>query len=186
MGLFTIIIMAVGLAMDAFAVSIVSGSAYKKLEVKHAFRVALFFGAFQAIMPLIGSLAGMSVREYIAGYDHWIAFGLLSAVGAKMIYESFKITPAKENFNPSNIWVLLVLSVATSIDALAIGVTISLLPVSIAMAVVIIGLVTFVLSYLGVFIGKKFGHFFENKIEAVGGLVLIGLGVKIMFEHLLF
>jgi len=186
MGLFTIIIMAIGLAMDAFAVSIVSGSAYKKLEVKHAFRVALFFGAFQALMPLIGSLAGMSVRQYLAGYDHWIAFGLLSAVGAKMIYESFKITPAKENFNPSNIWVLLVLSVATSIDALAIGVTISLLPVSIAMAVVIIGMVTFVLSYLGVFIGKKFGHFFENKIEAVGGLILIGLGVKIVFEHLLF
>ena len=186
MGLITIIVIAIGLAMDAFAVSIVSGSAYKKLEVKHAFRVALFFGAFQALMPLIGSLAGMSVREYIAGYDHWIAFGLLSAVGAKMIYESFKITPARENFNPSNIWVLLVLSVATSIDALAIGVTISLLPVSIAMAVIVIGLVTFVLSYLGVFIGKKFGHFFENKIEAVGGLILIGLGVKIVFEHLLF
>ncbi len=186
MGLITIIVIAIGLAMDAFAVSIVSGSAYKKLEVKHAFRVALFFGAFQALMPLIGSLAGMSVREYIAGYDHWVAFGLLSAVGAKMIYESFKITPARENFNPSNIWVLLVLSVATSIDALAIGVTLSFLRVSIAMAVVIIGLVTFVLSYLGVFIGKKFGHFFENKIEAVGGLILIGLGVKIVFEHLLF
>jgi len=186
MGLITIIVIAIGLAMDAFAVSIVSGSAYKQLKIRHAFRVALFFGAFQALMPLIGSLAGMSVREYIAGYDHWIAFGLLSAVGAKMIYESFKITPAKENFNPSNIWVLLVLSVATSIDALAIGVTLSLLPVSIAMAVVIIGLVTFVLSYLGVFIGKKFGHFFENKIEAVGGLILIGLGVKIVFEHLLF
>jgi putative Mn2+ efflux pump MntP len=186
MGLITIIVIAVGLAMDAFAVSIVSGSAYKKLEVKHAFRVALFFGAFQALMPLIGSLAGMSVREYIAGYDHWIAFGLLSAVGAKMIYESFKITPARENFNPLNIWVLLVLSVATSIDALTIGVTLSFLRVSIAIAVVIIGLVTFVLSYLGVFIGKKFGHFFENKIEAVGGLILIGLGVKIVFEHLLF
>ena len=186
MGLFTIIVIAIGLAMDAFAVSIVSGSAYKQLKIKHAFRMALFFGAFQALMPLIGSLAGMSVREYIAGYDHWIAFGLLSAVGAKMIYESFKITPAKENFNPSNIWGLLVLSVATSIDAFAIGITISLLPVSIAMAVVIIGLVTFAISYLGAFLGKKFGHFFENKIEAVGGLILIGLGVKIVFEHLLF
>jgi putative Mn2+ efflux pump MntP len=126
----------------------------------------------------------MSVRQYLAGYDHWLAFGLLSAVGAKMIYESFKITPARESFNPSNIWVLLVLSVATSIDALAIGVTISLLPVSIAMAVVIIGLVTFMLSYLGVFIGKKFGHFFENKIEAVGGLILIALGLKILIQHL--
>ena len=186
MGLFTIIIMAIGLAMDAFAVSIVSGSAYKQLKIRHAFRMALFFGGFQAFMPLIGSLAGMSVREYIAGYDHWIAFGLLSAVGGKMFYESFKINPADENFNPSNIFILLVLSVATSIDALAIGITISLLPVSIVVAVVIIGLITFVLSYLGAFLGKKFGHFFENKIEAVGGLILIGLGVKIVFEHLLF
>ena len=186
MGLFTIIIIALGLAMDAFAVSIVSGSAYKQLNVKHAFRIAVFFGGFQALMPLIGSLAGMSVKEYIANYDQWIAFGLLSAVGGKMIYESFKIAPAQENFNPSSILVLLVLSVATSIDALVIGITLSFLKVSIATAVVIIGLVTFVLSYLGVFIGKKFGHFFENKIQALGGLGLIALGAKTMLEHLLF
>jgi len=186
MGLLTIIIIAVGLAMDAFAVSVVSGSACKQLKIKHAFRMALFFGGFQAFMPLIGSLAGLSVKEYIANYDHWVAFGLLSAVGGKMIYESFKIAPAKEFFNPSNIFVLLVLSIATSIDALAIGITISLLRVSIATAVIIIGLITFVLSYLGVFIGKKFGHFFESKIEALGGLVLICLGIKIIFEHLLF
>ncbi|MHC4571622.1 MAG: manganese efflux pump MntP [Planctomycetota bacterium] len=186
MGLITIIIIAIGLAMDAFAVSVVSGSAYKQVKIKHAFRIAVFFGGFQAFMPLIGSLAGLSVREYIANYDHWIAFGLLSAVGSRMIYESFKIAPAGENFNPSNMLVLLVLSVATSIDALAIGITIPLLPVSIATAVIIIGLITFVLSYLGVFIGKRFGHFFENKIEALGGLVLIGLGIKIIFEHLLF
>ena len=185
MGLLTIIIIAVGLAMDAFAVSVVSGSACKQLKIKHAFRMALFFGGFQAFMPLIGSLAGLSVKEYIANYDHWVAFGLLSAVGGKMIYESCKINPANENFNPSNILVLLVLSVATSIDALAIGITISLLPVSIAMAVVIIGLVTFVLSYLGVFIGRKVGHFFENKIQAAGGLVLTALGIKILLEHLL-
>ena len=148
--------------------------------------MAFFFGGFQALMPLIGSLAGISVKEYVADYDHWIAFALLSAVGAKMIYESFKITPAEENFNPENILVLLVLSVATSIDALAVGITLSFLQVSIAIAVIIIGLVTFVLSYLGVLIGRKFGHFFENKIEALGGLVLIGLGAKILFEHLIF
>jgi putative Mn2+ efflux pump MntP len=185
MGLIAIIIMAVGLAMDAFAVSIISGSAYKQLKVKHALRMAVFFGGFQAFMPLIGSLAGLSVKEYIANYDHWAAFGLLSAVGGKMIYESFKIKSAEEKFNPSNIFVLLVLSVATSIDALAIGITISLLRVSIVMAVVIIGMVTFVLSYVGVFVGKKFGHFFENKIKAAGGLVLIALGAKILVEHLL-
>lgn len=186
MQLLTIIIIAVGLAMDAFAVSVVSGSVYKQLKIKHAFRMAAFFGGFQAIMPLIGSLAGMSIKEYIAGFDHWMAFALLSAVGVKMIYESFKITRTEENFNPENILVLLTLSVATSIDALVVGITLSILRVSIITAVIIIGLVTFVLSYLGVFIGKKFGHFFENKIEAIGGLVLIGLGVKILFEHLAF
>ena len=199
MALITIVIIAVGLAMDAFAVSIVSGSAYKQLKVEHALRIAIFFGGFQAFMPLIGFLAGLSVKEYIVDYDHWVAFGLLSAVGSRMIYESFKIRAAErdpkrnkrclgtqKNFDPSNIFVLLVLSLATSIDALAIGVTLSLIVSSIAIAVIIIGLVTFALSYLGVFIGKKFGHFFENKIEAVGGLVLIGLGVKILFEHLVF
>lgn len=186
MQLLTITIIAVGLAMDAFAVSIVSGSAYKQLKIKHAFRIAVFFGGFQALMPLVGSLAGMSVKEYVANYDHWIAFILLSAVGAKMIYESFKITSAEENFNPENILVLLVLSVATSIDALAIGITLSFLQVSVTVAVVIIGMVTFVLSYLGVLIGTKFGHFFENKIEAVGGLVLVALGIKILIQHLFF
>ena len=186
MELVTILIIAVGLAMDAFAVSIVSGSVYKHLYVRHALRIAVFFGGFQALMPLIGSLAGLSVKEYIADYDHWVAFGLLSTVGGKMIYGSFKIKSVEENFDPSNIFILLLLSIATSIDALAIGITLSLITSSIAAAVIIIGLTTFVLSYLGVFIGKKFGYFFENKIEALGGLILIGLGVKILFEHLLF
>jgi putative Mn2+ efflux pump MntP len=185
MHLFTIIVIAVGLAIDAFAVSIVSGSAYKQLHVKHALRMAVFFGGFQAVMPLLGFLAGLSVKEYIESYDHWIAFGLLSAVGGKMIYESFKMKSIDEKFDPSNLFVLLILSIATSIDALAIGITLSLITNSIILAVIIIGLVTFVLSYFGVYIGKRFGHFFENKIEAVGGIILIGLGVKILFEHLL-
>jgi putative Mn2+ efflux pump MntP len=186
MELVTIIVVAVGLAMDAFAVSIVSGSVYQQLHVRHALRMAVFFGGFQAIMPLIGSLAGMSVKDYIADYDHWVAFGLLAAVGGKMIYESFKIKSAEKNLDPSNVLVLLILALATSIDALAIGITLSLIVSSIAVAVIIIGLVTFVLSYLGVFIGKRFGHFFENKIEALGGLILIGLGVKIVLEHTVF
>jgi len=189
----TSIIIAVGLAMDAFAVSIVSGTAYKQLHIKHALRIAVFFGGFQALMPLIGSLAGLSMKAYVEHCDHWIAFGLLSAVGGKMIYESFKLKPFG-NRQPLNITVLLILSVATSIDALVIGITLSFLRVSLAKAVIIIGLVTFVLSYLGVFIGNKFGHsrkgwpssLFENKIEAVGGLILIGLGIKILVEHLLF
>jgi putative Mn2+ efflux pump MntP len=186
MGLITVTIIAVGLAMDAFAVSVVSGSAYKQLNIKHAFRMAVFFGGFQALMPAVGYFAGLTVRQYISNYDHWVAFGILVAVGLKMIYESFKIAPDGKSFNPENILVLLVLSVATSIDALAVGITLSFLQVSIAVAVVIIGLVTFVLSYLGVLIGKRFGHFFENKIEALGGLVLIGLGAKILFGHLIF
>lgn len=186
MEIITIIAIAIGLAMDAFAVSVVSGSVYKQLHIKHALRMAAFFGGFQALMPLIGSLAGLSAKEYIVDYDHWIAFGILGAVGGKMIYESFKITSIEDNYDPSNIIVLLILSVATSIDALAVGLTLSLITHSIAIAIIIIGLVTFLLSYLGVVIGKRFGHFFENKIEILGGLILIGLGIKILIEHLLF
>lgn len=183
---FTTIVIAVGLAMDAFVVSIVSGSAYRQLHVKHALRMALFFGAFQAFMPLIGSLAGLTLKGYIEGWDHWIAFGLLAAVGGKMIYESFKIKPVQENPDPSNIFVLLALSVATSIDALAIGITLSIIAVSIISAATIIGLVTFALSYLGVYVGKRFGHFFESKMEVLGGVILTGIGIKILIEHLFF
>jgi putative Mn2+ efflux pump MntP len=185
MQLLTIIVIAVGLAMDSFAVAVASGSAYKQLEIKYAFRMAVFFGGFQAIMPLIGYLAGTSIKEYVADYDHWIAFTLLCAVGVKMIYESFKINPAEKSFDPSNILILLALSVATSIDALAVGITLSLVTNSITAALITIGIVTFALSYLGVLIGKRFGHFFEHKIEAVGGLILIALGLKILVRHLL-
>jgi len=184
MDLITIIVIAVGLAMDAFAVSIVSGAAYKQLKIKHALRIAVFFGGFQALMPLVGSLAGVTIRAHIANYDHWAAFGILCGVGGKMLYESFKIASAKKILDPSNIFSLLILSVATSIDALAIGITLSFLRVPLGVAVTIIGLVTFMLSYLGVFIGDNFGHFFENKIEAIGGLILIGLGAKILLEHI--
>jgi len=186
MGLFTIIIIAVGLAMDAFAVSIVSGAAYKQLKIRHAFRLAVFFGGFQALMPLIGSLAGLGIKQYIANYDHWVAFALLSAVGCKIIYESFKIKPDDKNFDPSNIFTLLILSIVTSIDALTVGITLPLLALSLIKAVIIIGLITFLLSYIGVSVGRKFGHFFESKIEALGGLVLIALGAKILLEHLFF
>jgi putative Mn2+ efflux pump MntP len=172
--------------MDAFAVSIVSGAAYKQLKIKHAFRLAVFFGGFQALMPLIGSLAGLSIKQYIANYDHWVAFALLSAVGCKMVYESSKIKPDDKNFDPSNIFTLLILSIATSIDALTVGITLPLLALSLIKAVIIIGLITFLLSYIGVSVGRKFGHFFESKIEALGGLVLIALGAKILLEHLFF
>jgi len=147
--------------------------------------MALFFGAFQAAMPLIGSLAGLGLKTYISPYDHWIAFGLLAFVGGKMIYEAFAIESAEKNLDPSNLMVLLALSIATSIDALAVGVTLSLLTRSVAFAVVVIGLITFGLSYVGVVIGKRFGHFCESRIEVLGGLVLIAIGVRILLAHLL-
>ena len=184
MKLWTILFIAVGLAMDAFAVSVITGSVYKEFKLRHALRMAMFFGAFQAVMPIIGFLAGLGLMRYIAPYDHWIAFALLCFVGGKMIYESFKIEAAERDRNPANLAVLLILSFATSIDALAVGITLSLLKAPIALAVTTIGLVTFVLSYGGVFVGKRFGHFFESRIEIIGGLILIGIGVKILVEHL--
>ncbi|MEN8126938.1 MAG: manganese efflux pump MntP family protein [Planctomycetota bacterium] len=182
----TICGLAIGLAMDAFAVSIVSGSVFKELQVKQALRMAFFFGAFQAIMPLAGYAAGNLFAEYITAWDHWIAFALLAAVGAKMIYESFKFSEVgKRPRDPSNLAVLLALSIATSIDALAVGITLSLVTSSIIAAVMVIGAITFALSYGGFELGKRIGHFFENKIEIAGGLILIGIGVKILISHLI-
>jgi putative Mn2+ efflux pump MntP len=176
---------AVGLAMDAFAVSVVSSTIYRELQVKHALRMAFFFGAFQAIMPLIGYAAGQTVAERIEMWDHWIAFSILSVIGGKMIYEAFKIKQVEDKpRDPSNLIVLLVLSIATSIDALAVGVTLSLVTSYIYRAVATIGVVTFVISYIGYVIGKRIGHFFENKIEIAGGLILIAIGLKILISHL--
>ncbi|MBL7107271.1 MAG: manganese efflux pump [Phycisphaerae bacterium] len=182
----TLLIIALGLAMDAFAVSVVSGAAYKKLKIRHVFRIAFFFGAFQAIMPVIGYGAAVSVSDYIEKFDHWIVFFLLCGVGAKMIYESFKMKESEQVMDPSKILVLLILSVATSIDALAVGVSLSLMTDSVFMAAAVIGVVTFFVSYLGVIIGKRFGHFFENRIEAIGGLILIGIGIKILAGHIFY
>jgi putative Mn2+ efflux pump MntP len=184
MKLLTILFIAVGLAMDAFAVAVVTGSVYKEFKVRHALRMALFFGGFQAVMPVIGFLAGLGLKDYIEAYDHWVAFALLCLVGGKMIYESFKIEAAERNHDPSNLLVLLALSFATSIDALAVGITLSLLKTPILLAVTVIGLVTFALSYCGVSLGKRFGHFFESKVEIIGGLILIVIGLKILIEHL--
>jgi putative Mn2+ efflux pump MntP len=184
MELWIILPIAVGLSMDALAVSVVTGAAYKQLHVRHTLRMAGFFGGFQAIMPAIGYLAGMTFSQYILGYDHWVAFGILAVIGLKMIYESFKIKEERKTMHPANIALLFVLAIATSIDALAVGITLSLITKQIAEAVIIIGLVTFGLCCAGVYIGKRFGHFFESGIEAIGGLVLIGLGIKILLQHL--
>ncbi len=184
MDMITIIIIAFGLAMDAFAVSITSGITIKKLKIDHALKIALFFGSFQAFMPVVGWLAGLSLKDFISGIDHWIAFGLLGFIGCKMIYESIRMQPGEARNNSMNLYVLLILSVATSIDALAVGISFAFLEISIVTPVIIIGVVTFLLSFFGVFVGSRFGHFFEKRIEIVGGLVLIGIGVKILVEHL--
>ena len=184
MDLIAVIMIGVSLSMDAFAVSVLSGTVYKELKVRHALKIAMFFGGFQAIMPLAGHLLAVRVQEYTRNYDHWIAFVLLSVIGVKMIYESFKLENAEKALDPSK-WVpLFILSVATSVDALAAGITLSLIAKSVMAAVLIIGFITFCLSYAGVFVGKKIGHLFENKLEALGGFILIGLGLKILFEHL--
>lgn len=183
MDIVSIIFIAVGLAMDAFAVSITSGIAIRKLKVNHAVRIALFFGSFQAIMPVLGWLSGLTLKGFISSVDHWIAFGLLSFIGCKMIYESFKVEEG-DRTSPLNIGILLILSIATSIDALAIGISFAFLGISIVTPVIVIGAITFVLSLSGVFIGNKFGHLFEKKVEVLGGLILISIGIKILLEHL--
>lgn len=174
----------VGLAMDAFAVSITSGLTLKKLKVRHALRIGFLFGLFQSIMPLVGWLAGLTIKNFIEGIDHWVAFILLAGIGLKMIYESFQLEE-ENDLDPTSLSILLIFSVATSIDALAVGISFSLIQVSILTPIIIIGIITFTMSFIGVYIGDKFGHLFENKIEILGGIILIIIGLKILLEHLL-
>lgn len=184
MDLTVVLLIAVGLAMDAFAVSIASGIGMKNLGVRHALLIALFFGGFQALMPVLGWAGGRTVAESIAAFDHWLAFGLLSAIGIKMIYEAFRFDEAERGPKRLSLRFLLVLSVATSIDALAVGLSFAFLDVGIATPAIIIGIVTFIMSFAGVYLGKRVGHLFEGKIEIIGGLILIGIGTKILIEHL--
>lgn len=179
-------LIALGLAMDAFAVSVTSGLTIRNLGVGHAIKIGLFFGAFQAGMPVVGWLAGLSLKGFVADLAHWAAFGILAFIGAKMVYEAMIIEKAERRADALNIFVLVGLSVATSIDALAVGVTFAFLNTVIFMPVVVIGLVTFFMSYSGVCIGKTFGNFSEKKIEVLGGVILIAIGVKILIEHLYF
>jgi putative Mn2+ efflux pump MntP len=184
MDILTVFIVAMGLAMDCFAVSIASGVILRDLKLRKAFKIGLFFGLFQALMPCVGWLAGVGMKSFISGCDHWIAFGLLGLVGGKMIYESFKPKGAKKEINPLNLAVLLTLSLATSIDALAVGVSMAFLEMAIILPVIIIGAVAFLVSVAGVYAGHRFGHIFGSKIEAAGGMILIAIGLKILIEHL--
>ncbi len=184
MDLLTIIVIAVGLAMDSFAVSVTSGMAMRNPRIYTALKISLFFGLFQAGMPIIGWSAGLGVIEFISGFDHWMAFGILVVIGCKMLYESIKIDPKKKEINYRSVYFLLILSVATSIDALVVGLSLAFLRFSIVPPITIIGIVTFLLSFLGVFTGNRFGRFFGQKIETLGGLILVGIGIKILIEHL--
>jgi putative Mn2+ efflux pump MntP len=179
----TIILIAIALAMDSFSASITRGFAIDKpFPLIEALKTGFFFGLFQALMPLIGWFVGISVIDYISGFDHWIAFALLFFIGLRMMYESIS-RKAKQLVSSSSFKVLLTLSVATSIDALAVGLSISFIEVSIIGSAIIIGIITFLLSLLGVFIGKKSGSYFE-RIGVLGGVILIVIGIRILIEHL--
>jgi manganese efflux pump family protein len=186
------LLIALALSMDAFAVSIASGICVADLRLKHALRASLSFGAFQFAMPVVGWLLGGTFRSYIQGFDHWIAFGLLALVGGRMIAESFErkdpsscSDAEKTKADIRDLKTLLVLSIATSIDALAVGLSYSVLGSPIVGPAILIGVVTFALCLAGTEFGKRIGARFERWASLAGGLVLVGLGVKITAEHII-
>ncbi|MGE4488953.1 MAG: manganese efflux pump [Kiritimatiellales bacterium] len=185
MPLLSILLIALGLAMDAFAVSITSGITIKNLKARHALTVGAAFGIFQAVMPLLGWLIGQWTYRFISAFDYWVAFGLLLFVGGHMILQSMQPEEEDGPKNPLHLPTLLTLAVATSIDAFAIGISLSMLRVAILTPILVIGLVTFALSFAGVYFGRFFGHFSEKKMAVAGGLVLIGLGTKMLIGHLI-
>lgn len=181
------LLIGIGLSMDAFAVSICKGLAMRKVNKKQALVIGLFFGGFQALMPFIGWALGIQFQSYITNIDHWIAFVLLVFIGGKMIVEAVKPEEeeAVEVMDPSlDIKEMFLLAIATSIDALAVGVTFAFLDYPIVEAISIIGVTTFVISVGGVYVGNFFGSRYKNKAELAGGLILVLLGVKILLEHL--
>lgn len=181
-------LMGVGLAMDAFAVSVCKGLSMRKVNKKQCLIIGLFFGGFQALMPFIGWALGIRFQEYITKFDHWIAFILLGIIGGKMIAEAVRggdeAVEIEEMDAPLNIKELFILAIATSIDALAVGITFAFLDIPIVEAVTVIGVTTFIISVIGVYIGNFFGNRYKNKAELAGGLILVLLGTKILLEHL--
>ena len=187
MGILEMVLIGVGLAMDAFAVSVCKGLCMRQINYKHALITAVFFGGFQALMPFIGWLLGKQFEKYITAVDHWIAFILLLFIGGKMVIEVIKERDSNENvceikFSYKQ---LTAEAVATSIDALAVGITFAFLNTGIALPMTIIGVVTFVIAFGGVVIGNRFGAKFKSKAELAGGIILILIGVKILVEHLM-
>ncbi len=183
MGIFEIVLIGLGLAMDAFAVSICKGLSMKKMNWKNAIIIALYFGIFQALMPIIGYWLGTTFSSLVENVDHWIAFILLVIIGGNMIKDSFDDECEKRN-EKIDFKTMIILAIATSIDALAVGVTFAFFKTNIVLAVSIIGIITFILSLIGVKIGNHFGDKFQNKAELTGGIILIIIGIKILLEHL--
>ena len=187
MGLLELFILAVGLSMDAFAVSVCKGLSVKKMEPKHALICGAYFGGFQALMPALGYLLGSQFESMITQIDHWIAFVLLLFIGGKMVWDTLH-EDGKEEEEFANerldLKELLLMAVATSIDALAMGITFAFLSVSIGKASGLIGCTTFVISALGVFIGNRFGAKYKDKASLTGGIILILIGCKVLLEHL--
>lgn len=184
MSIWELFVIAVGLSMDAFAVSICKGLSVPKVKAKHALITGLYFGGFQGLMPLIGYFLGVQFKNAITSIDHWIAFILLGLIGFNMVREA--LSKEEEEVNASfDVKTMVPLAVATSIDALAVGVTFAFLQVQIVPAVSFIGVTTFVLSIIGIKIGNVFGVKYKSKAELVGGIVLIAMGTKILLEHLL-
>lgn len=185
MSFFTLLLIAVGLAMDSVTVSISCGLILYKFKWKNSLRIALYMGIFQGLMLVAGWLLGGTFKNYIESVDHWIAFIILSFLGARMIYEQIKSSDEFKCFDPTSHKVLLGLALATSIDAMAVGITISIIPVSVILASVVIGLMSFLLSLFAVFLGIKFRQNLKIPFELVGGIILILIGIKILIEHLM-
>lgn len=183
MGVLELMLVSIGLAMDAFAVSVCKGLSMKKMSWKKGIIVGLYFGIFQALMPGIGYFLGTTFETLVIQIDHWIAFVLLGFIGINMLKEAF--AKDSENYNDNvDFKTMSILALATSIDALAVGITFAFLQVNILLAISIIGILTFIITVIGVKIGNKFGDKYERKAEVVGGLILIFMGIKILFEHI--
>jgi len=181
----TLLLIAVGLAMDSFSVSITGGLFLESPRIRDALKVGTFFGFFQAFMPLIGWLAALTIMDFISEFDHWAAFFLLMLIGCKMIHESMVRKEDDDiRTNMLSWFVLLTLSVATSIDALAVGISFAFLKFSIAFSMIVIGVITFLLSFFGLYLGNQFGKLLGRKVEIIGGVILILIAVKILLEHL--
>jgi len=186
MELIILILIAISLAMDAFAVSISSGIIIREVKLQHALKIAFFTGFFQTLFTFLGWLGGTYIAYLISDIDHWLAFSLLFLIGSKMIYESRKELGEEKTFNPLKIRVLLLLGIATSIDAFAVGLSFAVLKIPILIPGILIGIVAFSFSVIGVLIGNKVGQIFGNKVEILGGIILIGIGINILIEHLFF